>query len=127
MTTKSQLEIDFTPGLTEQFPEFLDCVKASVYGCGKAFKAVAAELDMSASELSRKLADNPNDPVHFPAKKLAELIKATGDMMPIYWLVEKFLEDSNAKQKRAIEAIAQLSIELPKLLKQAGYTERKRA
>ena len=121
MTTKSQLEIDFTPGLTEQFPEFLDCVKASVYGCGKPFKLVAADLNMSPSELSRKLADNPNDNVHFPAKKLAELIEKTGDLMPVYWLVEKFLEDSNAKQKRALAALAQLSVELPKLLKNAGY------
>ena len=120
MTTRSQLEIDFTPGLTEQFPEFLDCVKASVYGCGKPFKVVAADLDMSTSELSRKLADNPNDNVHFPAKKLAELIESTHDLMPVYWLVEKFCENADAKQRRAIEALAQLSRELPALLKKAG-------
>lgn len=53
MNGKTQLEIDFTPGLTEQFPHFLDCVKASVYGCGKPFKVVAAEVEMSPSELSR--------------------------------------------------------------------------
>lgn len=120
MSAKLQMEIDFESGLTERFPEFLDCVKASVYGCGKPFKVVAADLDMSASELSRKLADNPNDNVHFPAKRLADLITATGDLMPVYWLVEKFCEGTEAKQRRALEALAQLSRDLPRLLNQAG-------
>lgn len=120
MNTKQQLEIDFTPGLTEQFPEFSDCLKASVYGCGKAFKVVAAELDMSASELSRKLANNPADNVNFPAKLIPDLICATGDLMPVHWLIEKFIEQPDAKQRRALDALAQLSRELPELLRRAG-------
>jgi hypothetical protein len=118
--SKTQLEIDFTPGLTEQFPDFLDCIKASVYGCGRPFKSIAADVEMSPSELSRKLANNANDPVHFPAKELPALIAATKDLMPVYWLVEKFCENSDAKQRRAIEALAQLSRDLPRMLKSAG-------
>jgi hypothetical protein len=83
-----QVEINFEAGLTEQFPAFRDVVKAAVYGCGRPFKAVAADLDMTSSELSRKLGDNPNDPVHFPLHLLPELIRATGDKRPVYWLVE---------------------------------------
>lgn len=119
-TPTTQLEIDFTPGLTERFPEFGDCLKASTYGCGRPLKAIAADMDMSVSELSRKLADNPNDNVHFPAKKLAELIESTGDLMPIYWLIEKFCEDGAAKQRRAIETLAQFARDLPAMLKKAG-------
>jgi len=55
-----QVEINFESGLTDQFPQFRDAVKAAVYGCGRPFKAVAADLDMTSSELSRKLGDNPN-------------------------------------------------------------------
>lgn len=117
---KQQLEIDFEPGLVERFPEFIDCVKASVYGARKQFKAIAADLDMSSSELSRKFAQNPNDPVHFPVFLLPKLIESTGDLTPIYWLIEKFCEDSDAKQKRALEILAQFSRELPRLLKTAG-------
>lgn len=97
-----QLQIDFEGGLTEQFPEFRDVVRASVYSCGRAFKAVAADLDMSVSELSRKLANNPNDPVHFPLDRLPELLAATGDLRPVYWLAEKFLEDPDARRDRVL-------------------------
>jgi hypothetical protein len=117
---KQQLEIDFEPGLVERFPEFLDCVKASVYGSRKQFKAIAADLNYSSSELSRKLAENPNDPVNFPAKDLAKVIEATGDLTPIYWLIEKFCEDGDAKQRRALETLCQFARDLPKSLKSAG-------
>src|SRR5688572_15160465 len=103
---KQQLEIDFEPGLVERFPDFLDCVKASVYGGRKQFKAIAADLDMSSSELSRKFAGNPNDPVHFPMHLLPRLMESTGDLSPIHWLIEKFCEDSDSKQRRAIEMLA---------------------
>lgn len=108
-----QVELNFEAGLTEQFPEFRDVVKASVYSCGRALKAVAADLDMTSSELSRKLADNPNDPVHFPLHLLPKLVQATGDKRPIYWLVEAFLEDEDAKRSRAL---AQITDMLPHLL-----------
>lgn len=117
---KQQLEIDFEPGLVERFPEFHDCVKASVYGAHRQFRAIAADLDMSSSELSRKLAENPNDPLNFPIRLLPKLIAATGDISPVYWLIEKFCEDSDAKQRRALETLSQVMRDLPKLLKSAG-------
>jgi hypothetical protein len=115
-----QLAIEFEAGLLEQFPEFRDVVRASVYSCGKAFKSVAADLDMSVSELSRKLADNPNDPVNFPLHRLSELIAATGDKRPVYWLVEKFLEDPDSKRKRSLDQLAVLMPQIEALLKTAA-------
>lgn len=120
VNTKAQLEIDFTPGLTEQFPKFLDCVKASVYGCGRQFQLVAADLDMSSSKLSRMLADNPEDKINFPVKLLPQLVEATGDLMPIYWLIEKFVEGQDAKQRRVMQKLAEIADMLPVLLQQAG-------
>jgi len=115
-----QVEINFESGLTGQFPLFRDVVKAAVYGCGRQFKAVAADLDMTSSELSRKLGDNPNDPVHFPLHLLPELIRATGDKRPIYWLVESFLEDEELKRKRSVAQLADMLPQLQALLKSAG-------
>lgn len=115
-----QVEINFEAGLTDQFPAFRDVVKAAVYGCGRPFKAVAADLDMTSSELSRKLGDNPNDPVHFPLHLLPELIRATGDKRPVYWLVESFLEDPAAKRARAVAQLADLLPQLTALMKAAG-------
>lgn len=114
-----QIEINFQAGLTEQFPAFRDVVKAAVYSCGRQFKAVAADLDMTSSELSRKLGDNPNDPVNFPLHLLPELIEATGDKRPVYWLVEKFLEDADVKRGRAVAQLADMLPQLQALLKTA--------
>ena len=115
-----QVEIEFQPGLLEQYPDFRDVVRASVYSCGRAFKAVAADLDMSVSELSRKLADNPNDPVHFPLHRLPELLTATGDQRPLHWLIARFVEDEKKKRARAIDDIAKLLPQLQHLVRTAS-------
>lgn len=115
-----QVEINFESGLPEQFPNFRDVVKAAVYGCGRPFKSVAADMDMTSSELSRKLGDNPNDPVHFPLHMLPDLIRATGDKRPVYWLVETFLEDEDTRRSRAVAQIGDLLPQLQALLKMAG-------
>lgn len=120
MRNLQQLEIDFEPGLTERYPEFIDCVKASVYGCRKQLKTIAADLDMSPSELSRKLAENPNDTVHFPLKRFADLLASTEDLTPLYWLIERFVEQPEAKRQRALAALAEFSRALPHLLRNAG-------
>lgn len=112
-----QVEINFQPELLEQFPEFRDVVRASVYGCGRAFKAVAADLDMSVSELSRKLAENANDPVHFPLTRLPDLLAATHDLRPLYWLVTRFLEDEDTKRRRVLDELTRLMPHLQSLLK----------
>jgi Phage regulatory protein CII (CP76) len=116
----AQLSIDFTPGLLEQFPSFDDVLRASVYGCGRPLKMIAADLDMTANELTRKLADNPNDPVNFPTKKLADVIAATGDTRPIQWLVAKFLDDPESKRRHALDQINVLAPIFASLVEQAG-------
>lgn len=118
-----QLSIPLDPGLTQQFPEFRDVVRASVYSCGRAFKAVAADLDMSVSELSRKLSDNVHDPVHFPLYRLPDLVRATGDKRPVLWLVETFLDDPVARKQHAVDRIASMLPELAALVKDARDTE----
>jgi len=116
-TGQFQVDLDLDPGILDQYPDFRDAVRASVYSCGRAFKAIAADLDMSVSELSRKLADNPNDPVHFPYHRLPDLIRATGDMRPVYWLVASFIESDEIKQKRAIDQLSRLLPQIEHALK----------
>lgn len=110
-----QFELDFEGGLTERYPNFLDCVRASVYGCGRPFKAVAADLDMSPSTLSQKLSDQTDN--HFALRRLPELLEATKDCSPIFWLVEKYCDDPDSKRRRSLERVAQLLPELQRLLK----------
>lgn len=111
-----QMTIDFEPGLIEQFPDFRDCIRASVYGCGRAFKVIAADLDYSPSKLSRMLADNPDDRIHFPADRLPDLVEATGDPTPVYWLIERFIEPAGAKRDRAASLLTTLLPQIEKAL-----------
>lgn len=114
-----QLSLTLETSLIQQFPTFRDVVVASVHGCGRQVKAIAADLDMSPSELSRKLADNPKDLVHFPYEKLPALIAATGDKRPVLWLVEQFLDDPAAKRQSAVDQLARLLPEIAALVKEA--------
>ena len=112
--------LDFTPGLLEQFPVWADVVRESVYGCGKPFKAVASDLDMTVSDLSRKLANNPGDPAHFPLERLPDLIHATGDTRPVQWLVLTFMRDPEEHKRQAMAQLAQLMPVLTRLAAVVG-------
>ena len=109
VSAPGQFSLDFTPGLLEQFPRWQDMVRASVYGCGVPFKVIADRLDMTVSELSRKIANNPNDNVHFPLDRLDELLAATGDRRPVQWLVLRFLQDPDAKRRGILSTIEALA------------------
>jgi len=123
MNPQQQLTIDFHPGLLEQFPAWMDCVRASVYGCGRQFKAIAADLDMSVSELSRKLNDNPADNVNFPLALLPQLMQSTRDLRPLYWLVATFLNDPEAERRRAARELSQLLPIVRALAEKSGLAE----
>jgi len=118
-TTKKQIEMDFTPGLTDQFPDLMDVVAAAVYGSRIGLGGVAAHLDKSPSLLSRMLNKNPDDLRHLPLADLTGIVQATGDLRPIYWLIEKFCEDNDAKRKRTMDEIVTLLPKLAQLVKAA--------
>lgn len=115
----TQLTIDFTPGLTERHDSLLHCIRHGAYSHRNPLKTIAADMDMSQSELSRKLGGNPEDPRKFSVGDLERYIEATGDTTPIYWLIEKYLQDEEVKQKQAIAAISKVLPDLMALLKTA--------
>lgn len=120
MTDRTQIELDFEGGLLDQYGSFSDVLSASVYGCGRPFKHVAADLDMTASKLSRMLANNPNDNIHPPGDRIDDIISATGDLRPVYWLIERFIEDADIKRKRALDQVSKMLPQLESLLKAAS-------
>ncbi len=115
-----QVELNFEGGLTDLFPEWQDMIVESVYGSGKPFKSIAADLDMSSSELSRKIKFNPDDNVDFPIRRFDELLETTGDLRPVFWLVEKYLQDADTQKKQALNELIQLMPKLHNLVKEAG-------
>ena len=95
---------------------FKEILQRSVYGCGRSLKSVAADLDLSGPELSRRLADNPNDPIHFPAHLLPALMLATQDLSPLYWLIHKFLIPREDEKVRLLKRLQTVLPEIEKLV-----------
>ena len=119
-SARQQLTLDFTPGLTELYDSALACVRARVYQQGKPLKTIAADMDMSQSELSRKLAANPDDPRNFTLGDLERYVRTTGDTVPIQWLAQMFCADPALKRDEALNALAGLVPQLQALMKAAG-------
>ncbi|MFN7184824.1 MAG: phage regulatory CII family protein [Alphaproteobacteria bacterium] len=115
-----QMPLEFAPGLTERHPTLLACCHESAVRCDRPMKALAADMDMSSSDLGRKLAPAEGDPRRLSVDDLVRLIDATGDLSPIYWLIEKFAIDDEARQRRAQAELAKQLPGLIALLKQVG-------
>jgi hypothetical protein len=54
-------------------------------------KAIAADMDYSPSDLTRKLSQSPKDSRRFTLDDLETYIDVTGDTQPVLYLVEKYL------------------------------------
>jgi hypothetical protein len=115
-----QMTLDFTPGLTERHDSLLSCIRECAHTQRSPMKAIAADMDLSLSELSRKLAGNPDDTRRFSVDDLERFVAATGDVTPIYYLIERYLEDENLRHRRAIAELVKLAPQLAALIKQAG-------
>lgn len=96
-----QLKLDFEPGVTERHKTLLGCVRECAYKASKPMKAIAADMDLSESDLSRKLSGNLDDSRRLTVDELVRLVEVTGDVTPINWLIERFHLDDEQKAKRA--------------------------
>lgn len=118
--SSNQLTLDFLPGLTELHTSALACVDSQIKSSGKPLKTIAADMDLSSSELSRKLANNPHDARNFTLDDFERYIASSGDTTPLLYLVQKYCVDSDVKQRQALAALASQVPNLIALLKAAG-------
>lgn len=115
--SSSQLTLDFEPGLAERHDSLLACIRQCAYTYRSPLKTIAADMDQSQSDLSRKLSGNPDDPRRFSVEDLERFIRATGDTRPILYLVEKFMADAETKQRAAHEQLARMLPDVLALIK----------
>lgn len=116
---ENQLVLDFEPGLTERFSCARECVAQGVYQRG--LKRVAADLDQAPGNLSVQLSDDTVR--HFSLDSFETYLDKTGDMTPLYFLIEKFLGDKRTGKQAALEQLQAVGPQLIDLLKQAGLTK----
>jgi len=114
----AQLSLDFEPGLTARYPDWHAVLTHAVYASRKGLNGVAADLDVSPTDLTKRLAHHEERPLR--ADQAVAIIESTGDMTPIYWLIERFLRDPETQRTQAIQQIAQVMPVLMQLIEQAG-------
>lgn len=117
VVASSQLTLDFEPGLAERHESLLACLRQCAYTHRNPLKTLAADMDMSQSDLSRKLSGNPDDPRRFTVDDLERFVTASGDVTPILYLVEKYLADEETKQRAANQQLAKMLPEVLALIK----------
>lgn len=115
MPSPAQFPLVFEPGLVANYKRLEDVVAAVVYAAKGGVDGVAPSVDMSPSELTRRLAahtaqkegdEKSNRPLR--VADLVGIIEGTGDYRPIFWLIERFLRDPEAQRTQAIQTLAGL-------------------
>lgn len=113
---ENQLTLSFEQGISEKHRSLRECIATGVYQRG--LGNVAIDLDVAPGNLSVKLSDDPTR--HFSVDNLERYIEKTGDTAPIYWLIDKFLNDHGQKQNAALAQLGPMLQQLAPLMKQAG-------
>lgn len=108
-----QHTLNFEPGLAERWRSLKACMRERVFGHAKPLKVLAGDMDLSETELSRKLSENPNDTRDVTLDDFEAYIRVTNDVTPIFYLIDKFAV--NPEAKRAYAA-AELAKALPGIL-----------
>jgi hypothetical protein len=101
-------------------------VAACVYGCRSGLKGVAADIDVSPSELSRMLNREQDDPRKLDVEDFVGIVQSTGDTRPVQWLIERFLHNPEQQKAMAAAQLAQILPAIIELAHQAGVTTPKR-
>ena len=114
----NQIKLDFEGGITGKYETFMEVVRHAYNESGRQKKSIAADLDISPSDLSRRLADNPNDTHNFNAEMLSDFIEACGPVGKdiVYWLVEKHLDDPDRARQERIDLALTVLEKVPEAL-----------
>lgn len=110
----SQLTLNFEPALPDRFPTLRAFVAHRSAVVAKPAKAVAADMDMAPSTLSRKLNPADGDTQRFNLDDLEAWLASTGDAPAVVeYLAAKFMVSDKARSQRAV---AKFEAMLPDLL-----------
>ena len=90
-----QITLNYDSGLTSSYGSCREYVASQVHQQGVAQKCIAADMDYSPSQLTRKCSQSPNDSMRFTLDDLELFIEVTGDTSPVLYLIEKFLTEGD--------------------------------
>ncbi|PCI54196.1 MAG: hypothetical protein COB36_10930 [Alphaproteobacteria bacterium] len=100
---ESQLTLNFDRTIVSAYASCREYVQTRVHQQSKQVQLIAADMDYSPSDLSRKLAQSPNDSRRFTLDDLESYVEKTNDKEPIIYLAAKYLyEDDETALRRHI-------------------------
>lgn len=103
-----QLTIDLTPSITSVYATCVEYVAARVHQQGIPQKAIAADMDLSPSQLSQKLGPKGQSSARFTLDDLEQYVAVTGDIEPLKYLAAKYLYRQNPEElERQIQELQQ--------------------
>lgn len=122
MTTQLTLELNL--GLLQRYRTLRECVHHVALDYPKGMKALAAECDMSPSELTRRLSPSDGDPRSLDVDLMVRIVEATADHRPLHWLVARFVPTEQDRRTAAVDELTTMLPRLAELLAAAGGDSR---
>lgn len=116
-----QMSLSFEPGIAQRHRSLVECVATGIYkrGLGR----IASLVDEAPSHLSAQLS---GDGRRLAVETLEAYIEKTGDLDPIYYLIDKFMGDPKVAQQEALTKLATFADQLPALMAAAGLAQKGR-
>jgi hypothetical protein len=113
----SQYTLNFEPALPDRFDSLRAFIAHRSAVVAKPMKAVAADMDVGASTLSRKLNPTEGDTQRFNVDDLEAWLHSTGDAAAVIeYLAAKFLDTDVARHQRVVASAEVLLAQLAQLL-----------
>jgi AraC-like DNA-binding protein len=120
VVSNTQLTLELQPGLLQRYSTLRQCLYHAAMNYSRGIKSLAADLDLSESELSRRLNPSEGDNRSCDVNLMVQIVDATGDLTPLHWLMARFLRDADARKQAAVDQLAVLMPQIAALLADAG-------
>lgn len=115
----NQFTLNFEPTLPERFATLREFLAYRSMVVSKPLKAVASDMDIAPSTLSRKLNPSEGDTQRLNVDDLEAWLSSTGDAPAVVeYLAAKYLDSDTARHERVVRQTEQLLSELSKLVPQ---------
>ena len=116
----NQLTLELQTSVRARFSTLRDCLHWTVLNDSRGPKAVAADCDLSLSELTRRLHPSDDDPRSCDVNLMVKVLHSTHDLAPLHWLMSEFLQDDDTKRRSAVDQLSNLMPQIAALLADAG-------
>jgi hypothetical protein len=94
------LSLSYVPGPAKWYRNIREFLQNQIRHAGKEQAHIAAAMDLSPSDLSRKLAENEGDCRRLTTADVERYMEAELDFTPIYYWIEKYLAPRNEEEIR---------------------------